>query len=111
MDDKALRSDELTRDILEALYNARLGIADKTPDTPVAFEGFDVWEQVHTIALVQNLLSLITERETMAVDDYIEVTLGWMEPNRKNLSVDETIATLKAQLKQGTEANKESGEV
>lgn len=41
--------------------------------------------------------SLLNDRIIEATNDYILVTLGWMEANKENLSVDEIIATLKAQ--------------
>lgn len=50
---------DLTQELLKIIDLAGSGAADKTPDTPVAFEGFDVWESVHTVSLVQNLKALI----------------------------------------------------
>lgn len=53
--------DELREELLGGpLELARLGVTDKTPDTPVAFAGWGAWEQLHTVALVQELEKYIT---------------------------------------------------
>lgn len=63
--------------ILKALEKARLGIADKTPDTPVAYAGFDVWEQVHTVALVQAINTLIVAKQVEAKYQVLQELLEW----------------------------------
>lgn len=60
-------------------------------------EGSDWSEEVdQLLALFSKTLEAKTKE---AQDDYIEVTLGWMSANRRNLSVNEIIYTLEAQLK------------
>lgn len=56
----------------------------------------------------QAILAKFEEQERLAIDDYILVTLGWMEANRANLSVDEIIATLQAQLSTNKESENEA---
>jgi len=61
--------------ILKAIDVARLGIADKTPDTPVSFKRFGVWEQIHTVALVQQIQALITEARADERQAMLDATL------------------------------------
>lgn len=49
-------------------------------------------------ALVDFIEAEIARNRLDAVDEYIITQLGWMEPNKDNLTVDEIIGTLKSQL-------------
>lgn len=56
-------------------------------------------DPIRDLELAEEALeALVADIEREAVDDYIQVTLGWMIANQDNLVVAEIIATLKGQL-------------